>query len=126
MGHLLQGRRAKGCGRSSSKACEGRVQEGRVRAQVDRLVQLLETPVFTPLRLQLLHPVHHPALLRYKQNAIMPCLLHACQLHVCYQPSRSFPNAAAVNQYGDLCTVNGQRCASPGVWLSFAPHPEGR
>ena len=32
--------------------------------QVDRLVQLLETPVFTPLRLQLLHPAHHPALLR--------------------------------------------------------------
>lgn len=35
-----------------------------VGAQVDRLVQLLETPVFTPLRLQLLHPAHHPALLR--------------------------------------------------------------
>lgn len=31
---------------------------------MDRLVQLLETPVFTPLRLQLLHPAHHPALLR--------------------------------------------------------------
>ncbi|KAK9844103.1 hypothetical protein WJX81_004529 [Elliptochloris bilobata] len=35
-----------------------------VLVQVDRLVQLLETPVFTPLRLQLLHPAHHPALLR--------------------------------------------------------------
>jgi vacuole morphology and inheritance protein 14 len=32
--------------------------------QVDQLVQLLETPVFTYLRLQLLEPARHPALLK--------------------------------------------------------------
>ena len=32
--------------------------------QVDQLVQLLETPVFTHLRLQLLEPGQHPALLK--------------------------------------------------------------
>jgi vacuole morphology and inheritance protein 14 len=32
--------------------------------QVDQLVQLLETPVFTYLRLQLLEPGQHPALLK--------------------------------------------------------------
>jgi vacuole morphology and inheritance protein 14 len=32
--------------------------------QVDQLVQLLETPVFTYLRLQLLEPAQHPALLK--------------------------------------------------------------
>ena len=32
--------------------------------QVDQLVQLLETPVFTFLRLQLLEPGEHPALLK--------------------------------------------------------------
>lgn len=32
--------------------------------QIDRLVQILETPVFTPLRLHLLEPARHPALLR--------------------------------------------------------------
>jgi vacuole morphology and inheritance protein 14 len=32
--------------------------------QIDQLVQLLETPVFTYLRLQLLEPAQHPALLK--------------------------------------------------------------
>ena len=31
--------------------------------QIDRLVQLLETPAFNFLRLQLLHPARYPALL---------------------------------------------------------------
>ena len=35
-----------------------------VLVQIDRLVQLLETPVFTFLRLQLLQPARYPALIR--------------------------------------------------------------
>jgi vacuole morphology and inheritance protein 14 len=34
-----------------------------VLVQIDRLVQLLETPVFNFLRLHLLHPARFPALL---------------------------------------------------------------
>ncbi len=34
-----------------------------VLVQIDRLVQLLETPVFNFLRLHLLHPARYPALL---------------------------------------------------------------
>ena len=34
-----------------------------VLVQIDRLVQLLETPAFNFLRLQLLHPARYPALL---------------------------------------------------------------
>ena len=33
-------------------------------SQIDRLVQLLETPVFTRVRLQLLQPTQHPALIQ--------------------------------------------------------------
>ena len=36
-----------------------------VLVQIDRLVQLLETPIFTFLRLQLLQPARYPALIRY-------------------------------------------------------------
>ena len=36
-----------------------------VLVQLDRLVQLLETPVFTFLRLQLLQPSRYPALIEY-------------------------------------------------------------
>ena len=36
-----------------------------VLVQIDRLVQLLETPVFNFLRLHLLHPARFPALLWY-------------------------------------------------------------
>ena len=32
--------------------------------QIDRLVQILETPVFTFMRLHLLQPAQYPALLR--------------------------------------------------------------
>lgn len=35
-----------------------------VLVQVDRLVQLLETPIFTYLRLQLLQPARYPDLIR--------------------------------------------------------------
>lgn len=37
-----------------------------VLVQIDRLVQLLETPVFTFLRLQLLQPARYPALIRWE------------------------------------------------------------
>ena len=36
-----------------------------VLVQIDRLVQLLETPIFTYLRLQLLQPARYPDLIRY-------------------------------------------------------------
>lgn len=39
-----------------------------VLVQIDRLVQLLETPVFNFLRLHLLHPARYPALLWYSQH----------------------------------------------------------
>lgn len=39
--------------------------------QVDQLVQLLETPVFTHLRLQLLEPAQHPALLKALYGLLM-------------------------------------------------------
>lgn len=39
--------------------------------QVDQLVQLLETPVFTHLRLQLLDPGQHPALLKALYGLLM-------------------------------------------------------
>eukprot|EP00798_Chlamydomonas_sp_ICE-L_P022231 gene22231-29298_t len=42
-----------------------------VLVQVDRLVQLLETPCYTFLRLQLLHPRKHPALLRAMYSLLM-------------------------------------------------------
>ena len=35
-----------------------------VLVQIDRLVQLLETPIFTYLRLQLLQPARYPDLIR--------------------------------------------------------------
>ncbi len=51
-----------------------------VLVQIDRLVQLLETPVFNFLRLHLLHPARFPALLWCAAVCIitaaasMPCL----------------------------------------------------
>ncbi|KAK9805928.1 hypothetical protein WJX73_005859 [Symbiochloris irregularis] len=42
-----------------------------VLVQVDRLVQLLETPVFTFLRLQLLQPARYPALIRTCYGILM-------------------------------------------------------
>lgn len=40
-----------------------------VLVQIDRLVQLLETPAFTFLRLQLLQPARHPALIRWPPSS---------------------------------------------------------
>lgn len=45
-----------------------------VLVQIDRLVQLLETPIFTYLRLQLLQPARYPDLIRCL-NAVIPFLL---------------------------------------------------
>ena len=42
-----------------------------VLLQMDRLVALLETPCFTFLRLQLLQPRRHPALLRWESRVFM-------------------------------------------------------
>ena len=49
-----------------------------VLVQIDRLVLLLETPVFTFLRLQLLQPARHPALIRCACCSLL--LLHAPDL----------------------------------------------
>jgi hypothetical protein len=50
-----------------------------VLVQIDRLVQLLETPVFNFLRLHLLHPARYPALLWW---APLSCCL-ADTAHFC-------------------------------------------
>ncbi|KAK9810224.1 hypothetical protein WJX72_006988 [[Myrmecia] bisecta] len=42
-----------------------------VLVQIDRLVQLLETPIFTYLRLQLLQPARYPALVRSMYGLLM-------------------------------------------------------
>ena len=49
--------------------------------QVDRLVQLLETPCFTFLRLQLLQPRKYPSLLRsmYSLLMLLPQVCVCCQ-----------------------------------------------
>ena len=51
-----------------------------VLVQIDRLVQLLETPIFTYLRLQLLQPARYPDLIRYAAYC-SPCavVLMTCQ-----------------------------------------------
>ena len=54
-----------------------------VLVQIDRLVQLLETPVFTFLRLQLLQPARYPALIRCAVHAPLPAVdpfPHACEV----------------------------------------------
>ena len=49
-----------------------------VLVQIDRLVQLLETPTFNFLRLHLLHPARYPALLWCALGSptppVFPCL----------------------------------------------------
>ncbi|CAG9461135.1 unnamed protein product [Pedinophyceae sp. YPF-701] len=42
-----------------------------ILVQLDRLVMLLETPVFTPLRLHLLRPAEHPSLVRALYSLVM-------------------------------------------------------
>ena len=44
--------------------------------QIDRLVQILETPVFTFMRLHLLQPSKYPALLRSDNLSFAPAYLH--------------------------------------------------
>lgn len=53
-----------------------------VLVQIDRLVQLLETPIFTYLRLQLLQPARYPDLIRCAAHA-SPCavLLKSANYH---------------------------------------------
>lgn len=55
-----------------------------VLVQIDRLVQLLETPVFNFLRLHLLHPARYPALLWSAPNnsccSSLPCHVHCVSM----------------------------------------------
>ena len=48
-----------------------------VLVQIDRLVQLLETPIFNFLRLHLLHPARFPALLWCVAPPLTPLPPHA-------------------------------------------------
>ncbi len=54
-----------------------------VLVQIDRLVQLLETPIFTYLRLQLLQPARYPDLIRCAAYCSPCAAAHRCQLLLC-------------------------------------------
>lgn len=54
-----------------------------VLVQIDRLVQLLETPIFTYLRLQLLQPARYPDLIRCAAYRSPCAAAHGCRLSLC-------------------------------------------
>ena len=88
-----------------------------VLVQIDRLVQLLETPAFTFLRLQLLRPSTHPALIQYAMPKLLgTSCLDACSCHV----SAARPPPAAVQ----VRTAQHPELEKPDVlaWTELHPH----
>jgi vacuole morphology and inheritance protein 14 len=112
--------------------------------KVDRLVQLLETPAYTFLRLQLLHPARHPDLLHacYGLLMLLPqssafqtlhARLHAAPTLALLQLDQAAAAAAALGGAGDggggASAAAGAAArpwrrrsagaASPGPWAPF-------
>ncbi len=76
-----------------------------VLVQIDRLVQLLETPSFNFLRLQLLHPARYPALL---WRARCPVMSHTFT----HAPSTAFFKPLVQNVHLQPCAKKCQALAA--------------
>ncbi|GAA6048028.1 hypothetical protein JCM3770_000155 [Rhodotorula araucariae] len=93
--------------------------------QIDKLVQLIESPVFTSLRLQLLEPERHPYLLKAMYGLLM--LLPQSSAFATLRNRLS-----AVSSLGFLQTVPRASLVSPGVHRTSTPlsapvpHAQGR
>ncbi|GJN87777.1 hypothetical protein Rhopal_000732-T1 [Rhodotorula paludigena] len=86
--------------------------------QIDKLVQLIESPVFTSLRLQLLEPERYPYLLKAMYGLLM--LLPQSSAFATLRNRLS-----AVSSLGFLQTVPRSSLLSPSALRSSAPHPSG-
>jgi len=93
-----------------------------VLVQIDRLVQLLETPVFNFLRLHLLHPARYPALLWSAPNnsccSSLPCHVHCASMQrtfLCVLPP-IFPEDVAVECEQQLPSSSHDSRACAYIW----------
>ncbi|TPX42728.1 hypothetical protein SeLEV6574_g05444 [Synchytrium endobioticum] len=90
--------------------------------QIDRLVQLLESPVFTGLRLQLLEPDRHPALYKCMYGILM--LLPQSSAYATLRNRLSSINGL-VTMFGPGAATNAQQSSSGGA-SSKSPNVSGR
>ena len=76
-----------------------------VLVQIDRLVQLLETPIFTYLRLQLLQPARYPDLIRCLTAFLkFQCYLSGINSGFSLETTLGWRNAALQNQL--VCSMH--------------------
>ena len=89
--------------------------------QLDRLVQLLESPAFARLRLHLLNPLMHPALVRCGPNATSS---NICSLHVTDE-TNAFVSLHCAHWVTISCRLAGGPHRAPPLphpaWLLWGP-----
>lgn len=87
--------------------------------QLDRLVQLLETPAFTPLRLQLLQPQNHPDLVRAMYGVLM-LLPQSNAFKVLSTRLNSVPGLTFLQLESQQKAKSSGKQTAVGEWASWA------